>query len=183
MGVSTFLTGCLPFFPPHALAIQSIHLIFVSYLNKLNYMKYYLLAFMVFAFSIGRAQTPKEKDIQTLKDLSIEWMDAWRTKDSIKLERILAPDYRLVFAAPTVQVVPRSKWMQVALHGYDCESFKYLDFDIRVYGNTAIVQSTYEQKAILNGTDRSGKFMITDVWVKNKGQWQVVHRHTSFGGK
>jgi ketosteroid isomerase-like protein len=142
-----------------------------------------ILALLFIAASAVAQNSSKEKDVKALKDLSIQWMDAWRTKDSVKLEQILAPDYRLVFAAPTVQIVPRSKWMQVALHGYDCESFKYLDFDIRVYGNTAIVQSTYEQKAVLNGTDRSGKFMITDVWVKTKGQWQVVHRHTSFGGK
>jgi len=158
-------------------------LIVVPYRNKLSYMKYYLLAFMVFAFGICKAQTPKEKDIQKLKDLSIEWMDAWKAKDSAKLESILAPDFRLVFTAPTMKVMPRSKWMPLSLHGYDCEWFKYLEFDIRVYGNTAVVQSEYEQKAILNGTDRSGKFLLTDVWVKNKGRWQVVHRHSSYEGK
>ncbi len=39
------------------------------------------------------------------------------------------------------------------------------------------------QEATLNGQDRSGTFQITDVWVKNKNRWQVVHRHTNLKPK
>lgn len=124
--------------------------------------------------------TQIDTEKKRLEKLSIEWMDAWKNKDSAKLEQLLAPDYRLVFSAPTIHIASRSEWLHVALHDYDCYSFQYTNFDIRIYGSTAIVQSTYEQNAIMHGTDRSGKFLLTDVWVKNNKNWQVVHRHSSF---
>jgi ketosteroid isomerase-like protein len=50
---------------------------------------------------------------------------------------------------------------------------------VRIYGDTAIVNSLYHQNATARGQDWSGYFLITDVWVKRGGRWQVVTRHAS----
>ena len=108
--------------------------------------------------------------------LSHDWMQAWKDNDMSFLENILAPDFRLVTSE--LWVMPREKWL-TAIPVYKCLSFEYKHQEIRDYGNAAIVQSYYSQTATLNGQDRSGDFLITDVWIKQNGNWKVVHRHTS----
>jgi hypothetical protein len=48
--------------------------------------------------------------------------------------------------------------------------------DVRLYGDIAVVLPHYRQTALVNGVPRSGEFLITDVWVKRNGTWQVVAR-------
>ena len=50
----------------------------------------------------------------------------------------------------------------------------------RMYGNTAIINLWFYQEAIANGKDWSGVFLLTDVWVRKKSEWQVVARHSSW---
>jgi hypothetical protein len=44
---------------------------------------------------------------------------------------------------------------------------------VRIYGQTAIVNSWYHQEAKANGNDRNGNFLITDSWINKNGEWQV----------
>jgi ketosteroid isomerase-like protein len=124
-----------------------------------------------------------EKIKKELERLSWDWMNAWKAKDTVLLEKILAPDYRLLALINGELVsMNREQWLKT-VPLYIPKSLRYYDFDIRIYGNTAIVQSKFDQEATLNGQDRSGTFQITDVWVKNKSGWQVVHRHTNLKPK
>lgn len=124
-----------------------------------------------------------EKVKKELEQLSWDWMNAWKAKDTVLLEKLLAPDYRLLaLINGELASMNREKWLKT-VPLYIPKSFRYYDFDIRIYGNTAIVQSKFDQEATLNGQDRSGTFQITDVWVKNKSGWQVVHRHTNLKPK
>ena len=109
--------------------------------------------------------------------LSNDWMQAWKDNDMNFLENILAPDFRLLTSE--LWVMPREKWL-ASVPIYKCHSFVYKQQEVRDYGNTAIVQSSYSQNATLNGEDRSGDFLITDVWVKQNENWKVIHRHTSY---
>jgi hypothetical protein len=42
-----------------------------------------------------------------------------------------------------------------------------------------MVRARYRQQATVAGQDRSGAFLLTDVWVRRDGRWQVVTRHSS----
>ena len=117
------------------------------------------------------------KTVDELKELSIAWMKAWKNNDMPFLENILAPDFRLLTSE--LWVMPREQWL-ANIPNYICEEFEYRQQEVREYGNTAIVQSFTSQKANFNGQDRSGDFLITDVWVKHTDSWKVVHRHTSY---
>ncbi|HEY0730797.1 MAG TPA: nuclear transport factor 2 family protein [Chitinophagaceae bacterium] len=137
----------------------------------------FVIILLVLSCHILMAQDEKTKN--ELERLSWDWMNAWKAKDTVLLEKILAPDYRLLALINGELVsINREKWLKT-VPMYIPKSFRYYDFDIRIYGNTAIVQSKFDQEATLNGQDRSGTFQITDVWVKNKSGWQVVHRHTN----
>ena len=117
------------------------------------------------------------KTIEELKELSVAWMQAWKDNDIAFLENVLAPDFRLITSE--LWIMPREKWLS-NIPNYICEEFEFKEMEVREYGNTAIVQSFYFQKANFNGRDRSGDFLITDVWVKHTDEWKVVHRHTSY---
>ena len=115
--------------------------------------------------------------IDELKDLSVAWMQAWKDNNIPFLEKILAPEFRLLTSE--LWIMPRDQWL-ANIPNYICEEFEFKLQEIREYGNMGVVQSNYSQKANFNGQDRSGDFLMTDIWVKQDEEWKVVHRHTSY---
>lgn len=108
--------------------------------------------------------------------LAIEWMDAVRQKDVETLESLVAPEYML--QAPGIGRMTREQWL-AAISVYDIESFEFADVQILAYGDMAVMRSRYTQKATYRGQDRSDELLITDVWIRRDGLWQVVTRHSS----
>jgi ketosteroid isomerase-like protein len=53
------------------------------------------------------------------------------------------------------------------------------DTNVQVYGNTAIVTYSSNDKGTYKGKDISGKTRRTDVLVKQKGRWMIVASHGS----
>lgn len=105
------------------------------------------------------------------------WAEAIKNRDVAAAERILGEEYSLM--APGLAEMPRAAWLS-SLHDYVVHSYSFDDVKIRLYGETAVMRSRYTQSATVFGKDRSGQMLITDVWVKRDGRWQVVARHTSF---
>ena len=144
-------------------------------------MKYLII--LIFTLTHLTLFAQDEKSKKMLEQLSWDWMNAWKAKDTLLLNKLLAPEYRLLALINGELVsINRERWLKTAPL-YIPTSIKIYNFDIRLYGNTAIVQSFIDQQATLNGQDRSGTFQITDIWVKNKNEWQVVHRHTTLKQK
>lgn len=136
---------------------------------------------MLITFTMAHINTSaqNEKTKKELQQLSWDWMNAWKEKDTVVLKKLLAPEYRLLALINGELVsINRERWLKTAPL-YVPTSLKIYNFDIRLYGNTAVVQSWIDQQATLNGQDRSGTFQVTDIWVKNEDTWQVVHRHTT----
>lgn len=116
-------------------------------------------------------------DEQALIQLQNDWMDAWRRADNRRLEEILAPEFTLT-SARTDQIVNRSDWLRM-LAGVRNESFAYSDFRIDVFGDAAVVRSRMTQVAMVGDQRWDGTFVLTDVWIRRAGRWQVVARHSS----
>lgn len=124
-------------------------------------------------FAVNEIET-----IDHLKQLSKDWMQAWMDNNTARLEAVLAPEFRLITGESWI--MPRQQWLE-AVPRYKCDAFQYEEQEVRLYGNTAVMQSRSTQRATFNGNDRSGHFLITDVWVQQPdGAWQVVHRHSSY---
>lgn len=102
-----------------------------------------------------------------------EWMEVVRRKDLAALEQILAPEY--VYTASGQGRWPRERWMET-VPIYDIRHFAFHEVDVHAYGDVAVVLSRYEQKASVAGAQRSGEFLLTDVWVRRNDAWQVVTR-------
>ena len=105
------------------------------------------------------------------------WADAIMRRDRGAAEQILGAEYSLM--APGIGEMPRAQWLE-NLHDYVVHSYEFITVKIQVYGETAVQRSHYKQHATVFGKDRSGEMLVTDVWVKRDGRWQVVARHTSF---
>lgn len=118
--------------------------------------------------------TTLEAEVRTAFDA---WSNAIARRDVAAAEAFLAPEYALM--APGIGEMPRDKWL-AALPDYVIQSYEFSDVKLQIYGETAVVRSRYRQQATVFGKDRSGAMLVTDVWVKRDGRWQVVARHTSF---
>ena len=116
-------------------------------------------------------------DERTLIDLQNEWMAAWQRLDYDRLEQILAPEFTLT-SARSDQLVDRSEWLRL-LDLVRNESFEYTDFVVQVFDDAAVVKSRLSQVARVGDQPWNETFMITDVWIRRNGRWQVVARHSS----
>ena len=114
---------------------------------------------------------------QTLIDLQHAWMDAWVREDFETLEAILAPEFTLV-SARTDRLVDRAGWLAL-LDTVKGEAFTYDDIQVDVFGDAAVVHARATQVARVGGQRWDGSFVLTDVWVRRDGRWQVVARHSS----
>lgn len=120
---------------------------------------------------------------QDVIELSHAWMNAWIEKDEARLNQLLADDFLITSARSAGELANKSDYMQNALHGWTANTFTYERLQVRLYEETAIVHSFARQTATVDGKDWSGEFLLTDVWVKRDGRWQVVTRHSSVPAK
>jgi len=112
-------------------------------------------------------------------DLETQWMTAWKHKDVATVRKILSDDFTLTSSLSSGGLVDKEGWI-AKLAIYDCKAFRFDKIQVRVYDNTAVVNSWFHQDATANGNDWSGNFLITDIWVKKDEYWQVVARHASW---
>ena len=104
------------------------------------------------------------------------WAEAIKNRDVAAADQILGAEYALW--ATGIGEMPRAQWL-AALPEYVVHSYELTPKHVQVYGDTAVMRSHYHQTATVFGKDRSGPMLVTDVWVKRDGRWQVVARHSS----
>src|SRR5512142_3376329 len=85
------------------------------------------------------------------------------------LKRDLADEYVLVIPDMAPGRFNRDQYLQTA-RTVAARSYQYDDFLIRAYGDTAVVTAKYQQQATYDGVERSGRFVITDIWVHRDGR-------------
>ena len=108
---------------------------------------------------------------------SAAWSDAIFRRDVAAAAAFLAPEYALM--ATGLGEMPRARWLE-NLPKYVVHSFAFSEVRVQDYGDAAVMRSRYTQRATVDGQDRSGAMLVTDVWVRGGSGWQVVARHTSF---
>ena len=116
-----------------------------------------------------------------LVTLEHEWAQAVVENDMEKLERIVGQEYTLAannFPGGRTRF-SRQEWM-TTVPAFKVHSYDFRDFEVRSYGDAAVVLATLELRGSVRGEDRSGSSTLTDVWVKRDGRWQVVARSSIF---
>ena len=99
-------------------------------------------------------------------------------RDAAAADDVLDSDYTLVIVQPTPARMPRGRWLEVladyVVHSYDIEE-RSLDVD----GDTAAMVHRVRMQATVLGENRSGLFVISDVWRRRDGTWRVWRRHST----
>ncbi len=92
-------------------------------------------------------------------------------------ESVLHFDYALVATNPSLMVMPRASWLTV-LPDYVVHSWTVEEHLLDVRDGTAVAFQRVEMGATVLGIDRSGLFLITDVWLLDD-DWRVWRRHST----
>ena len=110
-----------------------------------------------------------EKTITQLEDAS---RDAALKGDPSFAEKNLADDFVRVTADG--KVLNKQEFID-NLKKSKYQSIDFTDRKVRVYGDTAVVNTTANVKGTSDGKDISGTNRGTRVWAKVKGQWKLVN--------
>lgn len=125
------------------------------------------------------ATAPSREETQKiLLALERSWMDSLKAGDADALGQILSGDF--AFASPrAVNGKDRIKYLEYALRDLKLVSYEFDKTTVRLFGRTAIISGRLKQRATVKGEDRSGDYLVTDVWINRSGVWRVVSRHES----
>jgi ketosteroid isomerase-like protein len=124
-------------------------------------------------------QFPSPLVEQELVKLENEWARAWQLPDPAALENLIADDFTLTSALSKGEVTNKRQYIDTVIRLVRGESYSFERMNVRIYGDTAVITACFQQSATFAGSDWSGDFLVTDVWVKRGGQWRVVARHAS----
>lgn len=113
-----------------------------------------------------------------LSDAIREFDRVLMERDRSAAERILDEEFALVLVQPIPAFMPRERWLAVLkdylVHSYDVEEQR-----VDEEGGVGAVLSRVRMQATVLGQDRSGLFVITDIWRRRGDEWRVWRRHSS----
>ncbi|HVR09815.1 MAG TPA: nuclear transport factor 2 family protein [Thermoanaerobaculia bacterium] len=124
-------------------------------------------------------QFPSPLIEQELVKMENEWARAWQLPDPGALENIVADDFTLTSSRSKGETTNKRQYIDSTLKLVRGDGFSFERMNVRIYGDTAVINAQFQQTATFAGQDWSGEFLITDIWVKRDGRWQVVARHAS----
>jgi ketosteroid isomerase-like protein len=109
---------------------------------------------------------------------SAEFQRCIEERDAEAAASVLADDYALVLVHPAPATMPRDRWLAV-LPDYVVHEYTVEERVIDVRDDTAAVLQRVRMRATVLGEDRSGTFVISDVWTRGTGGWRVWRRHST----
>jgi hypothetical protein len=131
---------------------------------------------LVFAVtSIAQAPTQaKSEDVkQELIKLETGWNDAWVKLDFAYLDKILSDDFLDTDYEGVVST--KAQGLANLKSGVDVVTSAVADnWNVRVYGDAAVVMVRNTFKEQYKGKDVSGQYQFTDTWIRKAGRWQCV---------
>jgi ketosteroid isomerase-like protein len=128
---------------------------------------------------MNEAPTATSSDEQEIVEAEREWADVIIRKDQVAADRILADEFRLtgpqLQRLSTGRATAKDVWLET-LPLIDVQSFDFSDMQITIYGSAAVafVRATLDWS--IQGRPLPSLYMLTDLWVKRDGRWQVVTR-------
>lgn len=106
------------------------------------------------------------------------WQRALEARDPEAAAEYLAEDYALVVTHPDRVVMSRAEWLRL-LPAYDVRAYEILHRSLELKAGIGVVVQRVSMSAVVAGTDRSGVFVLVDLWVEDDGRWRVWRRHST----
>ena len=124
--------------------------------------------------------TQATQDEQAVRRLEDEWLGAYLRGDKAAFDRIASEDFTSTDESATIRNKEQERGIIQAPPGSIKTSLTNEDLQVRIYGETAIVNGRIVFKAQPGGqAEISFQSRFTDTLVKRQGKWQVVARHYS----
>jgi hypothetical protein len=138
---------------------------------------FFILATAVLAWS-DPAAADTASDIAAVEQA---WGQAFLKGDRAFLERLLAPEFKLMRAEDNQTLfTPRAQWL-ATYDRYIFHQFVVRTVDVIDAGGTAVATVTGRWKVGMRGRDglREESFILSDTFVKRGGAWKVLYRHST----
>ncbi len=113
-----------------------------------------------------------------LQSQMIKFEQVVRLRDGTEAESVLDFDYALVLVHPTPSVTPRAQWLAM-LPDYIVHSWDVLDATVDISGDCAAILQRVDMSATVLGADRSGVFVLSDIWLHRAEGWRIWRRHST----
>jgi len=118
---------------------------------------------------------PQQTSPEAAKVLALEqqWTDAYRQRNIKLLTSMLAEDF-------IITVEDGSIFGKMGYLAHTADTATQVDLaeesDLRVHlhGNVAVVTGAYHEMGTSKGKRYEYRDRLTDVWLKNNGQWQLI---------
>jgi ketosteroid isomerase-like protein len=118
-------------------------------------------------------------DIETeIADRTDRWQLTIEARDREAAASFLADDYALVILQPQPAVVARDEWLRM-LPDYHVTGYSVEERIVQARTDLCSVFQRVDQTAIVKGVERSGIFILVDVWVQEADMWRVWRRHST----
>jgi ketosteroid isomerase-like protein len=135
-----------------------------------------LLFLLLVSFLIANASEEVYRDTRVeaeLKALVQQWDNALVKHDAVALGNLLAPEF-------TLSGLPKAAYLNyVRSTRNSTVSATSGEFDVRVYGDTAILVAIDKIKFRKDGAETTEWYRYIDVWVKREGRWLCVITESS----
>jgi len=111
---------------------------------------------------------------QTIRALTEQWRQSLLKADVPTYDKLTADDFITIGTAgrafTKAEIVELLKSGKLKYDAYD-----YSDVKVRIYGDTALVNCTLNQRARVGDRELiGGPYLVVLVWAKRNGQWQTV---------
>ncbi len=130
-----------------------------------------VLALVVAASALALAQGGNVEE--SIKALTEQGRQAALKGDVATIDKLTADDF--IGIDPTGGTSTKAEGLESFKSGkLKLEAIEISDMKVRVYKDTAVVNTTTNLKGHFGAIDISGQYRGVRVWVKRKGQWQSV---------
>ncbi|GAA3896695.1 hypothetical protein GCM10022276_14580 [Sphingomonas limnosediminicola] len=119
------------------------------------------------------------KSCQLIEGLEREWRDALCSKDMDRLRALVHPDFVLIGTRSTGPfMMHRDEWLD-AIQRRDVDSIEVEVQDATALDEVMVgtIRATWRVKYL--GRVIEDCVLLTDVWVKDKGEWRALRRHST----
>ena len=113
-----------------------------------------------------------------LLDRAAQWDAAVKNRDEVAADAVLAPDFALELVQPVRSVMNREVWLEI-LADYVVDEWHVEEQVLSQSEDVAAVLRRVRMRATVLGEDRSGIFVVSDLWRRIDGEWRVWRRHST----
>jgi hypothetical protein len=133
---------------------------------------------LLLAAALAIAFTLQADEVEQLRRLDKELSVATWTGDALWFEKNVDDDYVLITSKGTMYT-KADVVSELATPGMKMDPFDAFELQVRIYGDTAVVNGRRLQHFTLGRARYANDLRYTDVYVKRKGRWLLVSEHLS----